>query len=109
MDLLYQTEAACELISRDGINVSVALKMKLDSKKLLKHVLVGTRVKRWTKAVSIKNQRTSKDGTISVVAMEMIFDSDTRAIGGSGWFRCGDNQLASIILIEDFAISTVTQ
>ncbi len=84
MDLLYQTEATSELISRDGMNVSVTLKMKLDSKILLKDVLVGTSVKRWTKAVSRKNQRTSKDRTISFVSMKMIFDSNTGAIGRSG-------------------------
>ena len=83
MDLLYQTEATSELISRDGTNVSVALKMKLDSKKLLKQVLIGTSVERWTKAVCRKYQRTSKDRTISIVPMEMIFESDTRAIGRS--------------------------
>jgi hypothetical protein len=87
----------------------VALKMKLDSKKLLKHVLVGTSIKRWTKAVSRKNQRTRKDRTISVILMEMIFDSDTGAIGRSGWFSCRDNHLACVILIEAFVLSTVTQ
>ncbi len=79
MDLLYQIEAASEHISRDGTNLSVALKMKLDSKKLLKHVLIGTSVERWTKAVCRKDQRTSKDRTISIVPMEMIFDDRTWA------------------------------
>ena len=89
--------------------VSVALKMKLNSKKLLKHVLVGTSFKRWEKAVYRKNWRTSKDRSISVVTMEMIFDSDTGAIGRSVWFRCGDSHLACVILIEASVVSTVTQ
>ncbi len=109
MDLLYQTEATSELISRDGTNISVALKMKLDSKKLLKHVLIGTRVERWTKAVRRKDRRTSKDKTISIVPMKMIFDDRTWATGRSGWFRYGDYQLACIIIIEVLVISTITQ
>ena len=109
MDLLYQTETTSALISIDGKNVSVALKMTLNSKKLLKHVLVGTSVKRWTKAVSRKNQRTSGDRTISVMSMKIIFDIDTGAIGRSGWFRCGDSHLACVILIETFIVSTITQ
>ncbi len=103
LDLLYQTEAMSELISRDGTNVSVALKMKLDSKKLLKHVLIGTSVKWWTKAVCREDLRTSKDRTISIVPMKMIFYNRTWAIGRSGWFRYGDYHLACIILIEVFS------
>ena len=87
----------------------MALKMKLDSKKLLKHVLIGTSVKRWTKAVCRKDRRTSKDRTISIVPMEMIFYDRTWAIGRSGWFRYGDYHLACIILIEVFVIFTITQ
>ena len=41
--------------------------------------------------------------------MELIFDSDTGAIGRSGWFRFGDSHLACVILIEAFVVSTVTQ
>ena len=41
--------------------------------------------------------------------MKMIFDGDTRDIGRSGWFGCRDNHLASIILIEGFVVSTITQ
>ncbi len=109
MDLLHQSEATSELISRDGTNISVALKMKLDSKKMLKHVLIGTSVKRWKKAVCRKDQRTSKDRTISIVPMEMIFDDRTWAIGRSGWFRYGDYHLDCIILIEVIVIFTITQ
>ena len=109
MDLLYQTEATGELISRDGTNISVALKMKIDSKKLVKHVLIGTSVERWTKAVCRKYQRTSKDRTISIVPMEMIFDDWTWAIGRRGWFRYGDYHLDCIILIEVIVIFTITQ
>ena len=110
MGFLYQIEATSELISRqDSTNVSVALKMKLDSKKMLKHVLVGTSVKRWTKAVRRKNRRTSKDRTISVVLMEMILDIDIGAIGSSVWLRRGDNHLACVILVEAFVVSTVMQ
>ena len=109
MDFLYQTEATSELISRDGMNVSVALKVKLNSKELLKHVLIRTSVKRWTKAVCRKKRRTSKDRTIRVITMEMIFDSDTGSIGRSGWFRCGDDHLACVIFIEALVVSTVTQ
>ena len=109
LDLLYQTEGTSELISRDGTNVSVALKTKLNSKKLLKHVLLGTSVKQWKKAVSRKNQRTSEDRTISVMLMKMIFDSNTGSIGRSGRFKCGDSHLACVILIEVFVVSTVTK
>ena len=109
MDLLYQTEATSELISRDGTNVSVTLRMKLDSKKLLKHVLIGTSVERWTKAVCRKDPRTSEDRTIIIVPMEMIFDDRTWACGRSGWFRYGDHHLACIILIEALVVFTITQ
>ena len=109
MDLLYQTEATSELINRDGTHVSLALKMKLDSKKLLKHVLIGTSVKRWTKAGCRKDRRTREDITISIVSMEMIFDNRTWAIVRSGWFRYGDYHLACVIIIEVVAISTITQ
>jgi hypothetical protein len=98
-----------ELVSRDGTNISVALKMKFDSKKLLKDVPVGTSVEWWTKAVCRKVQRTSKDRTISILPMQMIFDDRTWAFGGNGWFRYGDCHLAIIILIEVSVLTTVTQ
>ncbi len=109
MYLLYQTEATSELISRDGTDISVDLKMKLDSKKLLKHVLIGTSVKQWTNAVCRKDRRTSEDRTISILPMEMIFDNRAMAIGRSGWFRYGDFHLACVILIDVFVIFTITQ
>ena len=109
MDLLYQSEATSELIiiSRDGTNISVALKMKLDSKKLLKHDLVGTSVELWTKAVCRKYRRTGEDRTISVLPMEMVFDDRTWTIGRIVWFGKRDYHLACIILIKVLVIFTI--
>ena len=41
--------------------------------------------------------------------MKVIIDVDTRAIGRNGLFWCGDNHLASLILIEVVVVSTVAQ
>ena len=83
--------------------------MELESEKLLKHVLVGTSIKRWTKAVCWKHQRTGQDGTVSVVVMKVVRDVDTRAFGRGGWFWYADNHLASLILIKVFVVSTIAQ
>ena len=107
--MLYQAKAASELISRDGTNISVAVEMKLDSKKLLKHVLIGTSVKWWTKAVFGNDQRTGKDRTISAVPMEMVFDDRTWTVGRIVWFGKRDYHLVCIILIKFLVISTITQ
>jgi hypothetical protein len=109
LDLLYQSEATSELISRDGMNISVALKMKLDSKKLLKNVPIWTSIKRWTKAVLRKDQRTSKDRSISIIPMKMVFDDRTWAVGRSGRFRYGECHLAIIVLIEVYVMFAITQ
>ena len=37
--------------------------------------------------------------------MEVIFDTDMRAISRSGLFGCGDNHIASFFLIEAVVVS----
>ena len=46
---------------------------------------------------------------VSVVAMKVILNVDTRAFGRGGWFWCADNHLASLILVKVFVVSTVSQ
>jgi hypothetical protein len=104
-----EVEATGKLEGGNCTNVSVAVKMKFDPKKMLEEIPVGTRLKWWEETGSRDDAQSIQNGCILAGTVYVVLDHHMRDAVRFGSFRCANNHLRRLVIVEAVIITSETE
>lgn len=88
-EIVNEAKAASKFEWRDASNAGVVVVVEFNAEEMLKHILIGAGVKRWTETIGGYHCRAGEHGFVRVTTMEEIFEQHTRRRCKVGWRQCG--------------------